>query len=371
MSTLYRSTFRHNGKKYEKTSKISQSDADYKAKKLKQDLEDGAIGISKKMSVAAWSREWLETYKEPVVCEKGYYQYRHFVEDVILPQIGGLRLIDVTDVHLQKIINARAGNSYSDVKRLRDTIKGIFGKAKETRLLLYNPSEYLKMPITKKGTHRSITDFEREHFLKVAETHHAGLMYKTMLYCGLRPGEAAALSWKDVDFEKHLILVVAAMESGSNRIKAPKTAAGVRSIPIPDAIYYDLLRLRGAPFSPVFTQSTTDARHTESSRKRAWYSFSKAVDDSMGAQWSKCEAKDGKMRDKKVLSVIAPDFVPYCLRHTYCTDLQLKGVSLKMASYLMGHTDISVTANIYTHVTDSALAEAALLIGVTGGVTSA
>jgi site-specific recombinase XerD len=94
------------------------------------------------------------------------------------------------------------------------------------------------------------------------------------------------------------------------------------------------------------------------------------MDNSMGAKWEKVKAKDGKMRSTKVMSVIAPDLVPYCLRHTYCTDLQAKGVNLKMASYLMGHADISVTGNIYTHVTESALNEAAALIGVTSGVTS-
>jgi integrase len=255
------------------------------------------------------------------------------------------------------------------LKYLRDTIKAIFRKARECRLLVYNPAEFLIMPAAKKGERRSITDFEREHFLAVAETHNAGLMYKTMLYCGLRPGEVTALSWKDLDFEGHIINVVAALESGTDKMKDPKTAAGIRKIPIPDEIYNDLLARRSDPFNPVFTQVTTGRRHTKTSRDKAWKSLVKAMDDSMGAKWEKVEAKDGKMRLTKVMSVIASDFVPYCLRHTYCTDLQAKGVSLKMASYLMGHTDITVTANIYTHVTDSALSEAAALIGVTTGVT--
>jgi site-specific recombinase XerD len=62
--------------------------------------------------------------------------------------------------------------------------------------------------------------------------------------------------------------------------------------------------------------------------------------------------------------VVAPDLVPYCLRHTFCTDLQAKGVELKVASYLMGHSNISVTADIYTHITDGILDNAARLIGV-------
>jgi site-specific recombinase XerD len=93
------------------------------------------------------------------------------------------------------------------------------------------------------------------------------------------------------------------------------------------------------------------------------------MDNSMGAKWEKVKAKDGKMRSKKILSVVAPDLVPYCLRHTYCTDLQAKGVKLKTASYLMGHANISITADIYTHITDEALDEAAALIGVTKSVT--
>lgn len=86
------------------------------------------------------------------------------------------------------------------------------------------------------------------------------------------------------------------------------------------------------------------------------------MDRSMGAVFEKRKAKDGKMRMTKVLSVLAPDFVPYCLRHTYCTDLQNKGVPINIAKYLMGHDDISVTASIYTHISDQAIDIAAELI---------
>lgn len=201
MSKLYRSTFTYMGKQYERTSTKSLREADKKADKLKRDLEDGIIGISKQMRVSAWANEWLETYKKPSVIEKHYKNYKRFVDNVIIPQVGNLKLSEVTAVHLQKMLNSRDGNSHSDIKRLRDTIKAIFKKAKEARLISYDPSENLIMPAAKDGTHRSITEFERRHFLKVAANHHAGLMFKTMLYCGLRTGEVVALSWKDIDFK--------------------------------------------------------------------------------------------------------------------------------------------------------------------------
>ena len=47
---------------------------------------------------------------------------------------------------------------------------------------------------------------------------------------------------------------------------------------------------------------------------------------------------------------VAKDLFPYCLRHEYCTNLARKGIDIRVAQKLMGHGDISLTANIYTHV---------------------
>ncbi len=81
------------------------------------------------------------------------------------PRIGSLRLVNVTDIHLQSILNTRAGKSYSHVKKLRDILKAIFRKARESRLIVYDPAEFLRLPKCTKGTRRSITELEREHFL--------------------------------------------------------------------------------------------------------------------------------------------------------------------------------------------------------------
>ena len=55
--------------------------------------------------------------------------------------------------------------------------------------------------------------------------------------------------------------------------------------------------------------------------------------------------EDGKI----IRHAIAPDLTPYCLRHTFCTDLQRAEVPINVAKELMGHANITVTANIYTH----------------------
>ena len=215
-------------------------------------------------------------------------------------------------------------------------------------MIPYNPAEELEMPLTTQSKRRSITDSERQWILKVAEYHHAGLWVKVMLYCGLRPGELCALIWHDIDFKKKLITIDKARESGSSDIKAPKTEAGSREIPIPDVLFNDMLKSKDKPFEPVFKQLTTDNPHTESSFYKSWHSFIRAMDIAMGAKL---------YRNQIQFSIIAPDLCPYCLRHTYCIDLETAGVPINVARYLMGHSDISVTSKIYTHTSEKTIEE--------------
>lgn len=342
-------TFYHNGKQYKARGKTPK-EAHAKAAKKRLALENGEIGINGKMTVKQWSAEWLETYKEHSVGEGQYNNYQSIINTAIIPTIGAKKLKDVKDVDLQKILNSKAGSSKSYLLRLRMTIKAIFKQARISRLIPFDPAEDLVLPVSTEGTRRSITEDERERVLKLAETHHAGLWIKIMLYCGLRPGETRALDWRHVDFGKKLIHVEQAMKSGTKKIETPKTSSGIRDVPIPDKLYSDLKKAQGNPFAPVFTQEETEKRHDESSMRRMWNNFKRELDISMGAN---------VYRNQITISAVAPDLTPYCLRHTYGTDLQNAGVSINVAKYLMGHSDISVTANIYTHTTESVILDAA------------
>jgi integrase len=94
------------------------------------------------------------------------------------------------------------------------------------------------------------------------------------------------------------------------------------------------------PFRFVFENK--DGRPiNKTSRKRMWRSIVRAMNIAAGCRVFRNEVLPP--------FAIAEDFVPYCLRHTYCTDLQAAGVPINVAKELMGHTSIAMTANIYTH----------------------
>lgn len=72
-------------------------------------------------------------------------------------------------------------------------------------------------------------------------------------------------------------------------------------------------------------------------------------------------------RNQIIESKLSDDLTPYCLRHTFCTDLQKAGVPINVAKELMGHSDISITANIYTHRDNLILHKNIALLDGSGG----
>lgn len=352
-----RKTARYNGKKYEATGKTELEAMTKLSEKLAA-AKRGEEIIGGSMTVNAWYSQWLNTYKRHVgLTPKSLGMYDEKYNGYIKPRIGSMRLKDVRDVHLQRILNEQAGKSESHIKKLRLVMKEMFRRARQSRIILYDPAELLQIPAYTKGSRRSVTEEEREAILKTAEHHRSGLWILTLLYTGMRPGETAALNWSDVDFERNEIHIHAAKESGSSEIKGPKTASGVRDIPIHSALVGKLKAAQGMPDDPVFKTGAGN-RHNEASMRRLWTGFKRDLDICMGAELK---------RNKIVRSVVAADLTPYCLRHTFCTDLQKAGVPLNVAKELMGHSDISITANIYTHKDSKTMHQNMALLDGSGG----
>ena len=352
-----RKTVTWKGKRYEVRAE-TEEEALEKLVVLKEQLKRGEKSEGENMTVNTWFDLWMETYKIPAgLTPKSLAMYRQKYDLYIRPRIGTMKLKDVSEVHLQRILNAEAGKSFSHVSKLRLVMKGLFSRAQASHMTLWDPSAMLTLPDTKRGVRRSLTDEERYHVLAVAETHHAGLFIYLMLYAGLRPGEAAALQWVDVDFQRNELHVHKAIESGTGTVKGPKTTAGHRDVPI----HPDLLpRLRAAqsddPFGPVLLNQDGRA-YTMNGLQRLWHSFLRDLNLHMGAE---------TYRNKIAAPVAASDLTAYCLRHTFCTDLQRAGVPINVAKELMGHSDISVTANIYTHRDNNVLHENILKLAGVG-----
>lgn len=350
-----RKTFTHEGRRYSVQGKDELEIGKKIERKIKQ-IDSGMIIINKNTTVKKWSEEWLDTYKKPTVGTATYQNVKSIVDNHIIPVIGNQKIKDIKELHLQKILNAQAGKSKSFITKVKQTIQQIFAKAVKLKLIQYNPAEDLEMPKASDGSHRALTEKERKFIVELSETHPSGLWIKTMLYCGLRPQETAALQWRHIDLKNKVIKIDSAREARTNEIKGPKSKAGTRKIPIPKSLLLGLQEAKGQSsiFEYVFTQPTTGNRHTNSSMRCLWTSFKYALNVKMGTR---------VYRSQLIKPfAVADDLTPYCLRHTYCTDLQSAGVPLNIAREFMGHEDIALTSKIYTHQSEDSFKLAAKMI---------
>ena len=370
---LYTSTFRFEGKKYFCRSTKSQREADKKAILKKAELEAGSQIIGGNITLKDYAEKWLETYKLNVVSDAVFRAYRSRLNKYIIPECGNLPIKKIRPTNLQKILNATPGKSKDHYAKLRHTIQQIFEQARRDKIINDNPAECLTLPKAENGTHRSITDEERRATLQVAETHPFGLFIKVLLYCGLRPQEAAALRWEDIDQVNHRLNVKRAQKANGS-IGETKSAAGIRSVPIPESLWDTLHQVIPTNQEDYIFLDTRGERLSKTAIRRRWDSFRHDLDIALGAKLKLNADGSPELHYGNPIilqSAVAEDLSLYCYRHTYCTDLEAAGVSINVAKYLMGHSSITLTAKIYSHMREDILEEAAQKINLSGATTGA
>jgi len=234
-------------------------------------------------------------------------------------------------------------------------LREIFRTAYQNELINNDITKNLSRP---KGIppkeRRNITSKERTALLTVLNGHRGEVFIKLQLYCGLRPGEALALKWCDIDFNNNIININKARKK-DGQVGPPKSKAGNRDIPIPTVLVGLLKAQKQEPFNLVCTQ-IKGSPHTESSKKKLWKNIKRKMNIEMG-----CNVYRNELIPPYPLT---DDFVMYNLRHTYCTDLQKAGVPIDVARRLMGHSSIDITSKIYTHASSNVLEQARDLINL-------
>ena len=295
------------------------------------------------MSFRNLTNIWFDEY-DMEVGEVWKYDQKLIIKKHILPALGEMKISDLRQLHLQTIISSlsRDGYSASYMKKVKQIATQIMQVAVASDILIRNPFSDVKIPKKDPNPRRALTDKEIALITDSWRGHNLGPMAMIMLYAGLRKGEAIALEWKDIDFEKKVIHVTKAASSLKNvtTIKKPKTSAGTRDVPIPRVLLATLMEIR-KPDGYVCT-NTEGGLITDSSYKRQWASFQSYLNICAGG-------RNGTGRYVPRIVVI-DRITAHMLRHTYATMLYDANVDVKSAQMFLGHSDIEVTLSIYTHL---------------------
>ena len=324
-----------------KTVKGTKKQAQAVLDKMKVELERGYVYDPSTMKLADWITRWLDNYL-PNIEATTRTHYKDAIRGHIIPDLGhvSLKLLNATsiqawvnDLHTVKKLSPKT------VRNIYLNLKAALDKAVVLRMLPYNPCEGVVLPKSVKYKANIYTVEEVNNLLNLARGTDMFMPVLLASNLGLRRGEVLALRWEHIDFDKsiaHIRENKVITDKGA-LIKAPKSAAGIRDISFGPSVLAELKRAHaqynrnklsmGAAFKDcglVWSQSDGSEYRPES-LTRMWNRF-----------LEKHQLKHIRFHD---------------LRHSCATAMLEAGIDPKTVQNRLGHSDITMTLNIYAHCT--------------------
>lgn len=318
-----------------------------------RELDRGTYQAPNKITVAAWFREWLDTFCANKVKPLTYQSYEGIIKNHIIPAMGAMELQSVKGMHIQKIYNAMtaAGLSGKTVKNVSAVLHKAFSVALKQGMIAASPCEGAELPKAARHEITPLTDEEIPRFLEAIDASPMRNAYALCLFAGLREGECLGLSWNQVDFQRGRITISQQLQKektkGGRYYIAPTTKSGKPRIIEPPPIAFEYLRaekVRQAenqlaagtvwsnPDDLVFTDGT--GKHYAIS---TFYKYFKKIAASIGR----------------------PDARPHDLRHTAATVAIGSGADVKSVQDMLGHATASFTLNVYAHTSEKMMQDTA------------
>ena len=226
---------------------------------------------------------------------------------------------------------AKEGYAQKTVANQRIVLNQIFTTAIISGDILYNPCSSVPLPKGLKKTERKAATAEEES--RILNSTNEWLFPSFALLSGMRKGEILALQWKDIDFESNKISVTKSVEHINDRpyIKAPKTAAGVRDIPLIDALREKILPFKGDPEHYVI--SDTGEKPLTARRFTTLY--------------------DRYRRE------VGVQCTSHQLRHSFATVAIEEEVQPRDLQGILGHATATITLEKYAHYREKSIANVA------------
>lgn len=319
---------------------------EFKMKVLSDDL-----GKNEKMKLGEFLDEWLELYAKLNVRRTTFETYEISIRCHIKPELGHIRLSELRPVHLQRYFSKKLAEGLSPTT-VRYHHK-VLRKALNTAI----DWEYITKNVAAKSIPPPLSDFEprvwtleeSKRFLEVAKSDRNFALYATVLLTGLRRGEVLGLKRSDFNPDEGYLRVVRQLVNTKEGVKEhpPKSKKGKRIVMI----------------GPVLVQILKDhIRRIDEEKKKAkhWEEHGWLFPNRSGRYLDPVNVSR-RAFPRLIKKAGVPKIRFHDLRHTHFTDLLEAGVHLKVAGERAGHSSISITGDVYSHVRSPIQKEAAMV----------
>ena len=293
----------------------------------------------------------------------------NFVVNVIKKEAFGQKRIDKIKVSDAKewLIKMQQidGRGYSSIHTIRGVVRPAFQMAVDDDLLVKNPFEFQlnTVVVNDSVTREAITRQQERDFLEFVKNDKHFCKYYDGIYIlfktGLRISEFVGLTKKNLDFENNRIIVDHQFQRTRDMkyiIEDTKTESGERMVPMTPEVKEAFQRILANRKNPK-VEPMVDGYS-------GFLYLDKNGRPMVALHWEKYFQH---IREKynKIYRIQMPKVTPHVCRHTFCSNMAKSGMNPKTLQYIMGHSDISVTLNVYTHLNyDDAEEEMQKVVGI-------
>ena len=341
----------------------TREEAQEKLRKLLYERDRGLLADPAKQTVGQFLVSWLEDVAKPTVRPRTYERYELVIRRHLCPGIGSILLSKLGPQHVQNLYRrmTEAGLT-STTRQAHAILHKALGQAAKWNLVPRNVADLVDAPRVPKKEMRVLTPEEAQRFLAAAEGDRFHALYVLAVTCGLRQGELLGLKWEDVNLERGTLQVrrqpqwvrAEGEERKGKKRAEPKSAKSRRVIVLPAVAVAALKRHK--------------VRQTEERLRlgEVWQDYGFVFTTEIGTPVHK-----SNLLSRSFYPLLEKAGLPrvrfHDLRHTCATVLLAHGVHPKLVQEQLGHSQISLTLDTYSHVLPALQREcAATMDGIFG-----
>ena len=340
----------------------TEADAIAELKKLHGRSAAGHVLNSTTPTVAAYLTDWF-SLNQDIWRPSTRRGYQSAIDRYLVPAFGPLRVEQLSPIAVQRWLTQHK-TEHGARRRItlaHAVLRSALSEAQRLQLVSTNAAEFVKVP---KPVAREIAPLSVEEatvFLKAADRHRLGALFSFALACGLRLGEATGLRWEDVDLESGEVRIRQQLQAVKKLLVAQelKTEKSRRALVLPDVCVKALRAHRTRQLEERLKAGTRWVETGLVFTTYATYKPGKGMHRKVGAG----------LHPRNVLRILYRLFANaepkiarrrfHDLRHSAASLLIANGVELVEVSKLLGHSDIRITGNLYTHLVQQTAAKAA------------
>ncbi len=309
----------------------------------------GRVAQQRSPSVEAFLRSWLETSVKPRVRPLTYAGYKVNVEKHLIPTLGKIRLDQLTPQHVQAMMNNRlaAGFSTKTIGYVHQVLRTALNLAVRWDMVSRNVARLVDRPRIERKPINPLTPDDARKFLTAIQGHRLEALFSVALALGLRQGEALGLRWEDVDFATGTIRVQNQLQRIEGRLTLvpPKTAKSRRTLVMPPLIIDGLREHEKRQVAEkIWAGSHWENTTLVFANRNGGPTQARHVIEQFHEALEEAGIRRIRFHD---------------LRHSCATLLLVQGVSPRVVMEVLGHSEIALTMNSYSHVVPELQREAA------------